>query len=539
VQLNCCRWVHTTVTQALQEERERERESGTARLEGCNALNTTRAFRCPVSVYRRWLRFGANVMPGECNAVSPPATWIAKCRDPRLVAVVLLAILTSLQLSPVLFTSTMPVAPSPAPHLQVFRNETRRTLPQTLVPSVTQTVAASHTASVSNTWRMSPVASSSPRVPVVLLRASLPASVSRSASLPASSKTPAPSPSSASDATVALPNLCRPGASFEGAWSKHRPSNETDVSDYCPDGLSTARSSHPDYVCEGRRHYDVAVFRPARCDVLTIDESLAVITAQKPSIRHVHFLGDSLMLQQYLAWHCELSRYAAAAAPATSLLPTSAHSFSSFLLGDLRCYPKCARNAAFLSSQRKSSGHCIACDRKGKPLPLLPLSRVAWLRDLPANTDVLILGTGTWYSEFFLGTRNTARLYATMLGIVAPALESLVATRCICVIWLAIPPPPPAPGRPEFSWSTFAEKNAAARKAFLQHAPSVIFLDAWQALQQRRMSPLGDAFVSSTHGLHWCNPGRGTIPSWLTQHILHTIATGSCPRCSKPLPLAS
>ena len=60
-----------------------------------------------------------------------------------------------------------------------------------------------------------------------------------------------------------------------------------------------------------------------------------------------------------------------------------------------------------------------------------------------------------------------------------------------------------------------------AASALRSGAPAVSYLNSSAAVAALREVGGG---ASSTHGLHWCNPGQGTAPSFIAQHLLHRIA---------------
>jgi hypothetical protein len=309
--------------------------------------------------------------------------------------------------------------------------------------------------------------------------------------------------------------------SFNGSWHEHRISHDSDVNQYCP--LTLGKLNGQSMICTKKRHYDVARFMPTVCGVRPAIMSLTTLGKCFPPGSHILFVGDSLVHQQYWAWQCEVERHRGTLPAVTYDVVTSG-----FLRSDLPCWTECT-SKSFASRQAKArpwEDHCKGCGESGMQKLRLPVLEEEWFKNLPNSTRLVVIGTGVWYSAKNMGSDNTsALLFSEMIEAVAPALDTITA-RGIYVVWLAMPPPPVSSrmNDPSFSWDFYNAKNLVAEVALRTHAPRVHFINAWDALRERRSSPLGPSVTAATKGIHWCNPGRGTVPAWLNQHILHALA---------------
>jgi hypothetical protein len=319
--------------------------------------------------------------------------------------------------------------------------------------------------------------------------------------------------------------LCAPGEStFDGDWrGPLRNSTADDVQAYCPATLARIRGEYQrHYLCEGKRTYEVARWAGA-CDAMPANASAARVASCLPG-GVVAFVGDSLTQQQYFAFVCALERAGAGAANLTATYTDTHH-----LRSDLPCVPQCASNASYYAANRgtgvPAEPRCSACDATGAPRQRLPTAQEPWYVKLPAATRVVVVGSGSWYSATMLGEEaNTSALYAETLSTVAPALQALVIDRGVRVLWLDIPPPAASGGKASHGWSSFSEHNELAARTLAHLAPNVTFLNTSAATAERRVF---GASVT-TIGIHWCSPGRGTVPAFITRGILHALAQ-SCP----------
>lgn len=258
------------------------------------------------------------------------------------------------------------------------------------------------------------------------------------------------------------------------------------------------------------------------CDTLPVNASSARLASCMPG-GVVAFVGDSLTQQQHYAFECALERAGAGA----SL--KAWYSDTHHLRSDLPCVPQCATNATYFAANRgvagKAEPRCSACDANGAPKQRLPTAQEPWYVDLPNATRVVVVGSGTWYSATMLGeVADTSALYAETLHAVAPALQALVMDRGVRVLWLDIPPAAATGGKASHGWGEFSQRNELAQLTLAQLAPNVTFLNTSAATAARRVF---GASVT-TIGIHWCSPGRGTVPAFITRSILHTLAQ-SCP----------
>jgi len=108
---------------------------------------------------------------------------------------------------------------------------------------------------------------------------------------------------------------------------------------------------------------------------------------------------------------------------------------------------------------------------------------------------------------------DIASLYADMLAGVVGALPAL---KGLPVFWLGLPPA--SGSNPAFGWHTFPELDKLASAAFA--GTEVIVLNVRQlAAERKRIDP-----SISADGLHWCNPGKATVPHFLAERLLHLLA---------------
>jgi len=295
-------------------------------------------------------------------------------------------------------------------------------------------------------------------------------------------------------------------------------SSSADVTEYCPATLARLRGDYQShYICEGNRTYEIGLFDATLCDVLPENSSFARLGQCFTDKGVVSFVGDSLTKQQYWAFKCALERHG-------GLNLTVTYTDTHQLRSDLPCEPECGLNTSVLLVNRGGNSKCYACNSSGKKRTRLPVAEEKWFKDLSADTRAVFIGSGSWYTPGQLGARaNTTAVYAETLTTVAPALQSLVK-RGVAVFWLNIPPRAATGGRAAYGWSLFEEKNTLASQTLRDLAPEVLFLNTSAATAARRT--FGSS--ASTVGIHWCSPGRGTVPASITQHFLHALAH-ACP----------
>jgi hypothetical protein len=308
--------------------------------------------------------------------------------------------------------------------------------------------------------------------------------------------------------------LCGPSdESFSGTWRAVRQSSPSvDVLGYCPATLAAIRLDYQrHYVCEGNRTYDIKHFEPSVCRLHALQRTLPELAACLGGA-NIAFVGDSLMRQQYFSLRCELERVAS----------LSASFFDShYLCAHMPCLTACAMNNTFReqNSERTRNGLCTSCDENGQPRAPLPIAQEPWLATLPNTTRALVIGSGAWWNEARVGA-DESRLYLHMLATVAPALHNLTRAG-MHVLWMDIAPQgAKALEHSSYGWQHFGMKNEEARRKLRALAPAVIFMNTSAAMAARRSSEPNSV---TTAGLHWCSPGQGTVPAFITQHVAHIL----------------
>jgi hypothetical protein len=274
-------------------------------------------------------------------------------------------------------------------------------------------------------------------------------------------------------------------------------------------------SHHPEseYLCS-ERSFPVAHFLP-RCQVQTVLEAAPALRSCLTRGK-IHFVGDSINVQQHVATRCELEH-----AGLESLLSEYQH-WSPLLRSDLPCSSRCSENTFFSANVE---GRCKQCDISGKRSPHLPLLSEKWYVNAQ-DARVLVISAGIWYNAFQLGAGSDVhQLYAETLAEIAPLLQGLV-DRGMRVYWLDIPPrPDQIPGeRSDYEWDYFGPRNEQAAQVLQASAPGVVFLNTTAAtLPLRSLRGLGQ----SINGPHWCSPGPDSAPGLIARHLLHDIAHSS------------
>jgi hypothetical protein len=224
------------------------------------------------------------------------------------------------------------------------------------------------------------------------------------------------------------------------------------------------------------------------------------------------------MKQQFWAWRCELERAGVNEEALTSTLFTS-----HFLRADLPCAAQCAISTSFFQANKGSENlPCAACTRSGAPRPMLSGEHETWFRSVSNNTRALFIGSGAWYNPGKLNETPEMQ-YTRTLRAVTPALK-LLTERGVHVFWMDIPPPPGVGGKASFGWTSFAGMNRKAAVTLQASSPHVKFLNTSKATAERRS--FSESLTSE--GIHWCNPGRGTMPTFHTEHFMHVLVQAAC-----------
>ena len=136
------------------------------------------------------------------------------------------------------------------------------------------------------------------------------------------------------------------------------------------------------------------------------------------------------------------------------------------------------------------------------------------------DTKVIIVNTGSWYNQF-QGIDNSSWAFTDTLFLLRPIFEDYIKNGTV-VVWLPLPPllDLSRDGSSDlFEWKSFEERNQQAKNDFIKLG--VVYLDGVEIANRYRKE--NDSSISPD-GLHWCNPGPTSIPSFINQAVFHAVA---------------
>ena len=310
-----------------------------------------------------------------------------------------------------------------------------------------------------------------------------------------------------------LPACSKAADAFAGVWEF---SGETDIhsAQYCPKSWEAGLTwSTKQYGCAGsvpgllhQFAYPIAEFIPTECTIHPASDTLPIVIGQCFARRQPEILwvGDSLTNQLLTAFRCELER------AGVGIVTPFVQDF--WLTTRLPCSWKC-ENTSFLHENRASQAmECYAC-HNDTGLPNSHYSElVGWRRRLTNKTCALVIGAGAWYTPAKLGERADVSVeWARTLAELTNVLSELK----IPVFWLGLPPC--QGGRAEHHWNELWRLDLAAKNTF--SGTNVQFLDTSLFSRSRKEANS----TISADGLHWCNPGRSTIPKLMIDRLLHLL----------------
>lgn len=225
----------------------------------------------------------------------------------------------------------------------------------------------------------------------------------------------------------------------------------------------------------------------------------------KNDVLYIVFVGDSLGGQVALAAMCDLEKENLD--DKTKITYLEDH----FLRNDLPCNPKCT-NVTFLSQHLDVSPYpCQACPDPLKPRPRFDTkSKDWWPNRLPADTFIVILNSGVWYSnmkDFVDDTESLEKEYERTLRITKQGMETLKKAKNVIPLWVPLPPVQEREqANKKYNWELFEGRDKKANALF----PNEI-VEVNAAIRARKQV---DPFVCSDN-MHYCNPGTATIPSFI------------------------
>eukprot|EP01031_Cornospumella_fuschlensis_P033528 gene33528-40563_t len=109
-----------------------------------------------------------------------------------------------------------------------------------------------------------------------------------------------------------------------------------------------------------------------------------------------------------------------------------------FLRGDYPCHASCASLSKEERNLSDPFSLCQACP-DGKPIGLHGYveSEKFWLRNVPNDTSILILGSGAWYN-LHKGILNSTHAYLEMLTTIAPLVGKFIEQTHAHVYWIGL-----------------------------------------------------------------------------------------------------
>jgi hypothetical protein len=261
-----------------------------------------------------------------------------------------------------------------------------------------------------------------------------------------------------------------------------------------------------------RNHsYQAASFRQS-CSILPLGKTIAKLKDKK-----IVFVGDSLVGQLFIAAKCV---YDCLGFQAES--KNLDFHFNTMLRPDMPCHPECAKNHQF-----RTKDYLVPCAACPKGIvyefnSFMPSYPDYWMSQVNNETDALIIGTGAWYNfRKFLGT-DPIGIYKETIDGLAPYFHRFVHEMKIKVFWVNLPPilETDLSLVHWYGWDNFAFYDEYAKQRL--SGEGVIFIDSNHAVAERKRKDPAVSFPSGE--LHWCNPGRSSVPEFTIQAIFHLLA---------------
>jgi len=290
--------------------------------------------------------------------------------------------------------------------------------------------------------------------------------------------------------------------------------------DACPSTQLYTRNSRymaddrKKFSCSGQ-NFQVAKFATTGCEIMQTNQSTTKLSHQR---RKIVYVGDSMMRQLYVSSLCS-GEYC------HSLNHSQVHYVPDlFLRNDIPCDPRCATDIKF--RQQKTFKHpCWACRKTGikQNFSNYLTDTQTWHHKLPKeDIGALVIGSGAWYNSF-QGIMNSTSTYMETLHAIGPILHDLNAKRGIEIFWVGLPPhnfnlTTANASMYGYEWIYFEQKDAIAKHILTPYG--VTFVDTNVLTKSRKLKDPGIA----ADGIHWCNPGADSIPTFLNRIIFHLLA---------------
>jgi hypothetical protein len=255
--------------------------------------------------------------------------------------------------------------------------------------------------------------------------------------------------------------------------------------------------------------YTHATFHPSICQWLPLHELFTKLKGQK-----ISFVGDSLIIQLYLATLCNLESLGFP----TNHMELEVHP-NMLLRPDLPCDRACI-DPNYIDPNGFPV-FCFACPN-GVFMPFNESFMTYdhyWAKYITSNTTAIIIGAGAWYNAW-KKVNNPIESYHETIDKLAPVFRKFIQEKNISVFWIDLPPmtPDEKVGYEKYNWNVFDHYGQYARERLTPEG--VIFVESNLATGPRRMIDGNIAIL-----LLWCSPGISTIPIFIDHAIFQMIVT--------------
>jgi hypothetical protein len=311
-------------------------------------------------------------------------------------------------------------------------------------------------------------------------------------------------------------NVCNKGNIFVGNWSYHEIitiNQQTNPFQFCPNALKMIShdlilKDHPQkWACWNSSYYD-ATFHPAYCQWMGLHDVFLKLKGKR-----IAFVGDSLSGQLFIAALCGLE------SSGFDFDHTEFKYYASAMLRpDLPCDPECLKNPKYVDP----SGFilpCLACP-DGIFWPFngsFASYPHYWISKITPNTSAIVIGTGAWYNVWKKLTDPMASFRETVDKL-APIFYDFIHHRGIQVFWIDLPPISDFEWEISklFGWHLYVEYMVYAKQRLEREG--VILVESNLAAAPRKLRD-----NNITNHIHWCNPGRSTLPLFIDHAIFQLL----------------